>query len=147
MSGNQKSSQLISPSRMGSFVYFSAPGVTPRQSNNGLQRTRLRRAAEGRRYNARRNEVGGNRGSASKPSERRKSYTTRKEPTRAVNSATSNNRKRTLEKALKELPTTKKRQTRTIATSISSIDVNAKVQEKLARYNKCLQSDAATPRR
>jgi len=52
-----------------------------------------------------------------------------------------------LEKALKELPTTKKRQTRTIATSISSIDVNAKVQEKLARYNKCLQSDAATPRR
>jgi len=50
MSGNQKSSQLISPSRMGGFVHFSEPGKMPAQSNKGLQRTRQSRAAEGRRY-------------------------------------------------------------------------------------------------
>ena len=50
MSQNQKSSQPISPSRIGPFVHFSAPGKIPAQSNNGLQRTRLRRAAEGLRY-------------------------------------------------------------------------------------------------
>jgi len=52
MSGNQKSSQPISPSQMGGFVHFSAPGETPQQSNKGLQRTRQSRAAEGRRYKA-----------------------------------------------------------------------------------------------
>ena len=66
---------------------------------------------------------------------------------RWLNSASSNNRKKTLEKALKELLASRNSQHRTIATSISSSDVNAGVHENWRVITNACSRTRLTPRR